>query len=78
MGNAVVLIIKKPFLPAANISGFYLENGVGKNGGRLLQQGILPGGPFLELVQKMKEFVSGRRRAGGRFSQGEILLKSKL
>ena len=57
MGNAVVLIIKKPFLPAANISGFYLENGVGKNRGRLLQQGILPGGPFLELVQKMKEFV---------------------
>ena len=23
----------------------------------LPQQGILPGGPFLELVQKMKEFV---------------------
>lgn len=57
MGNTVVLIIKKPFLPAANISGFYLENGVRKNGGRLPQQGILPWGPFLEFVQKMKEFV---------------------
>ena len=57
MGNAVVLIIKKPFLPGANISWFYLKKRMGKGDCGLPQQGILPGGPFLELVQKMKEFV---------------------
>lgn len=30
---------------------------MGKGDCGLPQQGILPGGPFLELIQKMKEFV---------------------
>ena len=77
-----MLMTKQAFLPGANISWRYLKKSGWGRGLRFAATGNIAGGPFLELVQKMKEFVFElfiRQEKGmGTAFAGEILLKSKL